>query len=641
MHRPILPRPFHAAAVGAIALLGALLGCEPVQIKVDFRPPSIDLPRLPSFTSRSEDPEPVRVAPAITESAPDSAIASGEGSIIGGVYPLDRWSVPDLNARLERNQRAFDRVVGDKAPLLKANPLWETAASPDLVACFDSDELRALQRLDLEYRQLLGLLDAHRRRANLRSELERVTAELARKEADGVDRRGQEQLGKKRAQLQGWLKMNGEVMLAGRMGTPPLGETKTSVLPIALGEAIEGIPPAYGGPEIQVAKTRGIDAAYAGGRVHPLLLWPSGVVGGAQRLTDVRRPEVRLRVLVDQAGKTAEHYSQLLGKSNAKQHAYFRECMELCKRIAACAQAGDMPGVDAARAVWIQESLGGLLAPVQDGPVAQPAESEAVPAQPTQPTKAAPIRGGAGIEDYKDGVLLLVDLDKLSLPEVKSLLDAARKRLAALAGVNPPTAASFRGRRMQELQIELGSLIESQLRKREQERALQAKAQEEVRRGEALGLKVDAQRRNAEQRQLQLSRERYVVVWATSNQFGLSAARSAGMLDGASLGGVDHSVLFGPSNAAGMRPIKQHAQACAQKALELHGSDLEIAQWLASESSFYDDLAEECDALRKMKGGQETAQYRQAAKEIDDKLRSRCLEAYGGFFDAEPAESMP
>jgi hypothetical protein len=660
-----------------VGFVGILNGCTPPAVKFEFKVPTVTIPDLFGSSRASAESGERGSTDGVFES--DTAVKADPvaGSIIGAEYSLDTWSVEEIKARLQRNQREFDHVVGHRKEL--AGVRWESPARSDVLEFLDSEDLRSIQRLNLEGMQLAALLSAHRVRESLRLASHEAERELGRLERDGVDSAKQARL---RKQLEGVLRPQlqrvGVVMLAGSVGTPPLGATAATITPIAYGQ---WTGPVLVNPNAKLegfdagSLIRGFDGWFSGGRAAALLLWPSGLVyPGTPGFCEPRKPAARTRVLIDQAGEAAASYSKLLAEARAEQQAYFRECMELCERIEGCARAGDDGGVDAARAEWIQAALGGLFVPMQESPDTK-SEQRMILGQTASPVSAVPNQGaaaqpaavpdapglgtlkGMNFQDYEAGVAMVVDLDALAASSAASFLesrrDAARKRYAELAAVHPTTSESMHEMQSMFLHDQLAQDLLWLLQHRERDRAELQRLREEIDGRTSLGVELpEYLRKQVERLEKQLSDGRIFTLWRTCNEFSRKSfpsghvfgnwkERTAGRGELERLWDAQMRCLFGPTEGAGVRPMKALASQYGDAAARLKADSEGPVRWLVGESRFYERIVTEIDALRTKKEATETSQYREAARRIDAELRARCELMCVGFFEPIPGLSNP
>jgi hypothetical protein len=581
-------------------------------------------------------------------------------SIIGVEYPLDRWSPQEIEARLRRNQLEFEQLVGSRIELTgtQPDPVWERALGGDAAEYFSSDELFALHRLDLELTQLWGLLGAHHTRAQLITRVEGLERDVERMERDGVDARGQARgRTKLKDELRPQLERANKVMFAGSMGKPPLGTAQASSVPLAFGYAAGGDPEA-GLADLRdlVRSVRRLDQNFALGGVRGLIMWPS-VTGTVIKLGDAHhKPDARRRVLASQAATAAAMYSKRLASARGEQQAYFRDCMEFCKKIEALARAGDDRGVDAARESWVKAALGRLLEPMAAEPSAgkeakQTAERGA--GAPAQGAGSAAQGAGsaaraAGFQDFKGGVAEVIDLDSLSESFLQARLMVATKRYREHAATQPLTVESAREMRSMWAHATLAGNLLRSVRSRMGEKATLASLQQEARTEAELGISSTQQRDRIKRLEERLAEGRYAVVSVTCNRYAREAAKLVAWADACGDGdwirgetepllkiwGFELSgCLPGVHPSAETRNMNTLARMLQDEAKRRYGTDPEVSKWLVEESKFYENLAKDIAALRNLRSQRETTQYRDAARRIDDVLRARRSSTFAGFFD--------
>jgi hypothetical protein len=337
-----------------------------------------------------------------------------------------------------------------------------------------------------------------------------------------------------------------------------------------------------------VRSVRRLDRNFALDGVRGLIMWPS-VTGIVIKLGDAhQKPDARRRVLAKQAATAAARYSKRLASARSEQQAYFRDCMEFCKKIETLAQAGDDRGVDAARESWVKAALGRLLEPMAAEPSAgkeakqiverragapakgpgapakgagAPAQGAGAPAQgagaPAQgagtPAKGAgapaqgagapaqgagtPAQGAgsaaqaAGFQNFKGGVAEVIDLDSLSESFLEARLMVATKRYRESAATQPLTVDYAREMRSMWAHATLAGNLLRSVRNRMGEKANLASLQQEARTEAELGLSSTQQRDRVNRLEERLAEGRYAVVSVTCNRYAREAAKLVAWAD--------------------------------------------------------------------------------------------------------------
>lgn len=558
-------------------------------------------------------------------SGPLSAQSSA-ARIIGVEYPLDRWSPAELEARLQRNQREREQFVrkhlrgtGD------AKRLVEQPSPADAQEFLASSELRQLLRLQLQECALRGLRAAHVSCDGLRKREAEWMVSLERLERDGVDTREQVRLRSGLEKLRSQIQTASKVMLAGAVGQPPLGESKPATF-----VAIES------------------SGDYA--QISSLLKWPSAI--GQLRLGDPAKPDYRQRMLLQHAESMAKTYSDSLAAARSEQQEYFRDCMELAKSIADLARAGNYRGIDEAREDWILATLGGLLEPLPAEPKPEPA---AIVAPPPASGPAAAQR--LGLQDYKDGLAEVVDLDTLSVQFLEGRRSVAEQRVNELQAIPAPTVEHVRELRTMLAHIQLAQDLKRKVDERERMRTEFAKVQQRARSQAELGLAPGAADEREIKRLESLLAEGRLAVWSRTCTRALKDELlrdqrhflSFNMRPPTQLGLVqvridDLGLLCYPTHmgsvSGGRRtgPVGGFARYLEEAAVQAYQlpeeSHKQIGKWLAEESKFYVQLADDlADLDQRIRGNKE---HRELAGRIDRELRDRRNALLTGFFDSLP-----
>ncbi len=536
--------------------------------------------------------------------------------ILGVEYPLERWTPADLEARLQANLREREHLpnTGD------VRRLDDHASRADAAEYLGSAELRELLRLQLEECALQGLRAAHTSRDRLRQRATQWEAELERLQRDRVDLPQRERLRMGLDKLRPQVALAGKILLAGCIGQPPLGET-------ACTSAV------------------GIDFSGNYAPIAGLLKWPSVI--GQLRLGDPAKPEYRQRLLVHHAQSTAATYSRRMESARSEQQEYFRASMEFAKRIAELAQTGDYRGIDRAREDWIEATLGGLLEPSTSVAVAAPAPAEIFALAPRTP-----------VQDYKDGLADVIDLDTLSLAFLEGRRAEAERRLGELRAIPTPEVEHVREARKLLAHQQLAQGLKFKLQERERERSMLTTLQQRLRSQAELGLaprpsEVDEEKRlerkfaagqkavfartctRALKDELLRDSTHFVALDSRlSAQLGLVDARVG------DLGLLCFPIHMGTkSGGRWMGPVGGWALQLEQQATRLFELPDEpyrrIGKWLAEEAKFYTQLADDlADLEQRMRGNKE---YRELATRIDRELRTRREALLAGFFDPLPS----
>ena len=679
MRHALQPHPILALLLTTSSVIGLCCGssgCSKPLVRISTPGGNIDVSIPSSFGTQpaAAEKSAPRGAPSASGPAAAAPAAAVTSSIIGVEYPLDRWSPEEIEARLRRNQMEFDQLVGSRTELTGTHPdpVWERAVGVDAADFFTSDELFALHRLDLELTQLWGILGAHHARAQLLKRVEDLERDVERMQRDGVDARAQARgRAKLKDELRPQLERANKVMLAGSMGKPPLGTAQASSVPLAFGSV------ARSGSETglvdlrDLRSVRSLDQNFALDAVRGLIMWPS-VTGNIIRLGDShQKPEVRRRVLATQAAAAAAMYSERLASARSEQQANFRDCMEFCKQIEALARAGDDRGVDAARQSRVQAALGRLLEPMTAEPSAGKKAEQVVQRGAATPAQGAgsaakgagsaangagSAANGAGFQDFKGGVAEVIDLDSLSPPFLQARLEAARKRYGEYAATQPLTVDAAREMRSMLAHATLAGNLLRSVRSREMEKANLARLQQEARTEAELGISTEQQRDRVRRLEEMLAEKRYAVVSVTCNGYARQAAKWVAWADAFGEGdwirgstepllqiwGIEiSSCLPGAHPSAGTRSMNALVRSLQEEAKRSYGAEPEISKWLVEESRFYEKLAKDIDALRSLRSTGETTQYRDAARRIDDALRTRRNSTFAGFFDPLPDAAGP
>ena len=638
-------------------------GCSKPLVRIGTPGGNIDVSIPSSFGTQPADAEKSAPRGATNASGPaaDAPAAAVASSIIGVEYPLDRWSPQEIEARLRRNQLEFEQLVGSRIELTRTqpDPVWERAVGVDAAEFFSSDELFALHRLDLELTQLWGLLGAHHARAQLITRVEGLERDVERMERDGVDARGQARgRAKLKDELRPQLERASKVMLAGSMGKPPLGTAQASSVPLAFGYVGEGGAEAGLVDLRDLARSvRRLDRNFALGGVRGLIMWPS-VTGTVIQLGDAHhKPDARRRVLASQAATAAAMYSKRLASARSDQQAYFRDCMEFCKKVETLALAGDDRGVDAARQSRVQAVLGRLLEPIAaETGAGKKAKQSAEPGATAPAQVAGSAAQGAGFQDFKGGVAEVIDLDSLSEPFLQARLMAAMKRYGECAATQPLTVDSAREMRSMLAHATLAGNLLRRVQARVVEKANLASLQQEARTEAELGISSAQQRDRIKKLEERLAEGRYAVVSVTCNRYAREAAKLVAWADACGEGdwirgsaepllgiwGFElSSCLPGVHPSAETRSMTNLVRRLQDEAKRRYGTDPEVSKWLVEESRFYENLTKEIAALRSLRSQSETTQYRDAARRIDDALRARRNSTFAGFFDPLPDAVSP
>lgn len=571
------------------------------------------------------------LAPAAA-AMPGQSSGSGQLPILGVEYPLERWTPAELETRLQGNLRERERLVREHLPSTgDVRRLEEQASRADAAEYLGSAELRELLRLQLEECALQGLRAAHTSRDRLRQRVTQWEAELERLQRDRVDLPQQERLRTGLDKLRPQVAMAGKILLAGCIGQPPLGETAAT-------------------------SAVGIDFSGDYAPISGLLKWPSAI--GQLRLGDPAKPEYRQRMLVHHAQSTAATYSRRMESARPEQQEYFRACLELAKRIADLAQAGDYRGIDRVREDWIQATLGGLLEPLPTAP--EPTTSvlaAAVTAAPA-PAASAAVAPPASVQDYKDGLADVIDLDTLSLAFLEGRRAEAERRLGELRAIPTPEVEHLREARRLLAHQQLAQGLKSKLQERERERSMLTTLQQRLRAQAELGLSPrpgEADEATRLERKLAAGQKAVLARTCTralkdellrdSTHFVALDSRLSARLGLADARVGDLGLLCFPihmgtmSGGRRMGPVGGWALQLEQEATRLFELPDEpyrrIGKWLAEEAKFYTQLADDlADLDQRMRGNKE---HRELATRIDRELRTRREALLAGFFDPLPA----